>query len=33
MRKRLGLTLLIAFGPLIWLVLVILVELLQAQFN
>ena len=33
MRKRLGLTLLIAFGPLIWLVLVILVELLQDLFN
>ncbi|MBN3838878.1 hypothetical protein [Burkholderia sp. Ac-20349] len=33
MRKRLGLTLLIAFGPLIWLAIVFLVELFQDQFN
>ncbi|AIO27669.1 Uncharacterised protein [Burkholderia cepacia] len=33
MRKRLGLTLLIAFGPLIWLVIVILLELFQDQFK
>lgn len=33
MRKRLGLTLLIAFGPLIWLLIVILLEMLQDQFN